>query len=417
MALLVEVFSELFRSFGYATRLQPELEGLTGRKWPTPLVAEKDTRRVAVQQWLRTDPLPEASLDEFLDLVKDTGSDSGLLLSLGTVPDALLMRAARHRIQVWDPRRITQELGTAVLHETCPNLWEHSDPLVSPRPSRILERVQESAAAPPVAPAPVPPTPTPPAQPQQELPVVAAVPPFLAPTPVAPAPEGLQVPLAFGVLDAVATPATSAPTPTVTQVPVLAEAPAPPPASPGRAILRTHVNKSLALSLTRGKLRNVERVFLRLVPYHVFDYEAQLLVEGSLSAEVRRGRMAVDAALKKVTEWQQPLDVADLPPEGADVDEKKVRVDQPEALKLLVGDLRNLVTRDVLMQEDDSEWSVVVKKKVSLAEDEVRASPLGLYWLPLWRVTGKEGSMEIDAVTGRVVFEEIFQERSNAQLI
>lgn len=448
MAHLIEVFSELFRSYGYASTSPHEVEGRSGRRWPARLLLEKDSRRLAVLTWLEAQPLPETLVESARELVRDGASDGALVLSLGPVGEALAVRGASERVQVWDLLRITQELGTAVLHETCPGLWDRQDPLTAPRASRILAHVRQAVLqqAPtqplpaPAAPTSPEPTPSPPSTPTVQAtlpttvpppsvpsalpssapaPALADAPPPAAPSPAVPAAAEraageFALPPAFGVLDGF-----------VSQPVITQPAPQTPPASPttpeprtdGRKIVRVQVNKSLALSLVKGKLRHVERVFLRLVPYYVYDFEAHLLLEGSLDAEVRKGRMGVDAALKRVQEWAQPLDVGELPREGVDVDEKKVRLTEPEARKALLGELQGFVTRDVTMQEDDSEWSVVVRKKVTLAEDEIRLNPLGVFWVPLWRLTGKEGSVEINASTGEVVFEELLQPRADAQLI
>lgn len=453
MTLLVEVFSELFRLFGYAPRLHAQLDGSSGRKWSAPLLLEKDNRRLALLTWLDKQELPEALVNEAIGLVNDAGLDGALVLSLGAVPEPLTSRAARQRIHVWDSRRITQELGTAVLHETCPGLWDHPDPLLAPRASRILEKVHEEArhqSTLPTAPAPTsstaplavtPGTPTAPTSaPSVGAPTPISPPPSAAPNPLPTAPSAtsnlapasphptpaatfpptaerpigeFQLPLAFGVLDQVVNqPVQIEPPPVAPPTPPTATAP-----RPERAVLRVQVSKGLALSLVKNKLRHVEHVFLRLVPHYVFDYEAQLLLEGSLQSETRKGRMGVDASTKKVLEWHQALEPAPLPAEGVDVDEKKVRLAESDAQKLLLGELKTLVTRAVVMQEDDSEWSVMVRKKVTLADNDVRITSHGVYWVPIWRLSGKDGSMEIDASTGQILFEEVLLPRADAQLI
>lgn len=426
MAKLVEVFSEFFRAFGYHPTLRAELEGLSGRRHPVPLVLDKDARRVAVTAWLHRQPLGPTFIQEFVDAVKDCACDGGLVVSLGPVPPELAAHASHHRIQVWDGLRTTQELGSAVLRETCPDAWEQRDPWTPPRSSRILDQVRAAAPIPvvetPGAPAtvllpttqvPLPTT----NEPTNEPPFPAAIPATLA-TAQTQAADTLQIPLAFGVLDqAVQAPPPAPPPPPTARAPIVAPVVALPSARPSRNVLRLQVNKNLAASLARAKVRSVDRLFLRLVPHHLFDYEASILVEGSLQAQKQTGRMAVDASLKRVRPWSYPLDVADFSAEGADVDEKPVRVAEDDARRLVVTELKTHVTRDVVLQEDDSEWSVVVKKKVSLAEEELKVMPLGVYWVPVWRASGKDGAIEIDAATGQVLFEELAIPKSDAQLI
>jgi len=395
---LVEVFSAWFRTFGYTTRLDATVQGTSGSHHQLPLLIELDARRIGVYSWMRTDTPNLAFFDAIRSATRDLKLDQTLILSLAGLPDAERATLARNEVHVWDARRIAQELGEAVLAETCPEVWPRNDPIQTIR-SRVLDEVRQAKE--PVS-APAPPAPV---EPLMELPFPVAAAPALA-TPQQQTATELVVPAAFAMFE--------------TPAPVGVTIPAAPPTAavrPIRPILRAQVSKGLALSLVRKKLRSVDRVFLRLSPYHVFDFEAHLLVDGSLDAETKRGRMAVDATMKKVMEWALPLDVAELNAEGCDVDEKKVRVDTQGAESALRHELVNLVTRDVVLAEDGDEWSVVVKKKVALAPSDITLKPLGTFWIPIWRVSGKDGSIEIDATSGNVLHEEIALEKSDSQLI
>lgn len=390
-----------FRSFGYSAQSNINLEGATGNGYLAPLLLERDARRIAVYGWLRGQSLDPSVLDTAVGSVRDAGCDSALILCLAPLTEPQKLEAGKLGVTLWDAKRIVQELGEAVLSEMCPDVWTRSDPLAAARPSRVREAVRleaftKSEPAPPSAP---------PAEPALEIPFPAAVPPLLAAPDTQPAPE-LRLPAAFGALEAaLAQTVSSPPDPTINGGPPLPR------------VLRLQVSKSLASSLVRKRIGLPDRIFLRLSPYYVFDYEAHILVDGSLDAEPRRGRMAVDAAQKKVQEWGVPLETGTLDSTGVDVDEKKVRLPMEEASALLKAELSKVVTRDVVMEEDADDWSVVVKKKVTLGPDDVRVTPQGLYYLPVWRVSGKQGAVEIDAASGQVVFEEILAPRTDAQLL
>ncbi|HLE47603.1 MAG TPA: hypothetical protein VI818_04835 [Candidatus Thermoplasmatota archaeon] len=395
MTGLLEVFSAWFRSFGYNTRQDHALHSGA----VIPLLIERDARQIGAFMWLRSDAPSNVWLEACGTTSREARCETAIGLSLGPVSDVLKARALREGLQLWDARRIVQELGEAVLAETCPDLWIRNDPLVAARPSKVLAHAQAPAASPaaPVVDAHL--------EPHFPAPVA----PILA-TPAQMQPAELQVPLSFGILDI-------APEPAPGPTPVAAASTPPPAARPARPVLRSQVSRGLASSLSKKKLGSIDRSFLRLVPYHVFDYEAHLLVEGSLDAEIRRGRMAVDAAQRKVLEWTHGLEIGDVASEGADVDEKKVRVSESEAASLLKQELVKVVTRDVVMSEDADEWSVVVKKKVTLGPNDVRVSSLGTFWLPIWRVSGRDGAVEIDAASGSIVFEEQLAPRGDSQLL
>lgn len=411
---LLDVFSEWFRSFGYSATREAQVPGTAA---PIPLLMERDARRVAVFGHFARESPDEALLRAALETQRSARCDHGVFLSLGPVAEAHKVNFQKDGLSLWDAKRIVQELGEAVLSETCPELWARSDPLASPKPSRLLDNVQQQAAVVALPAAPVAPLP---ADPRSEPVFPAAVAPVLAPEARKSTIE-LELPPAFGIFDepaptpvvVAAAPPPSAPAPT----PAIQGPPGLPLARSGKQVLRTQVSKALAVSMAKKKVRTVDRAFLRLAPFHVYDYEANLLVEGSLDADVRKGRMAVDASLKKVVEWSLPLETGEPSSEGADIDEKKIRIADPDAQGLLQQELVKLVTRDVVMAEDGDEWSVVVKKKVTLGPSDVKLTPLGVFWVPIWRVSGKDGSVEIDASTGNVVFEEILTERHDAQLV
>lgn len=397
---LLDVFSEWFRSFGY-TPLRETADAT--------LVLERDARRIAVLGRLTRDAVDEATLRSAHEAQRALRCDQGLFLTLGPVAEAAKVQWQKEGLVVWDAKRIIQELGEAVLNETCPDVWTRSDPLAPPKPSRLMDTVQQQTlVAAPAAPPPPPPV----TEAKAEPAFPAAVPPVLASEPKQTTIE-LELPPAFGLFDEPAPKASAPPAP-----PVPAETPGTPIAArTGRQVLRSHVSKALAVSMVKKKIRTVDRTFLRLAPFHIYDYEAHLLVEGSLDADIRRGRMAVDASLRKVVDWTLPLETGEVANEGSDIDEKKIRVSDADAQTLLRQELVKIVTRDVVMAEDGDEWSVVVKKKVTLGPNDVKLRPLGVYWMPIWRVAGKDGSLEIDASNGNVVFEEILTERHDSQLI
>lgn len=443
MTTLIEVLAHFFGPFGYEARTHESITGRSGRNHPIPLTLEKDARRVAVAAWLHSTPVGETFAREFIDAVGDTGCDAGLLVSLGATPDAVTRPAKEARVHVWDSRRLAQELGDAVLRETCPDQWTQRDPLLASKPSRIMDAVQTTA------PAPVP-------EAARELPVTPqAEPAFPTTAPTAAAqetdhsPETLEVPAAFGLFDAVesapqqapaptesAPPASSAPaaempfglwaepaqvpaaaTPSMLQPTAAAPSMHPATARAEKPILRLQVTKELARSLAKPKTRTIDQLFLRLVPHHVYDFEAHVLVEGSLNAERKTGRMAIDASRKRVAEWPYALETSRLEATGVDIDEKPVRASADDGRDMIIKELQRLVTRDVTMQEDDSEWSVTVKKKVELAEDEVTLNHVGTYWVPVWRVAGEHGHVEIDAATGQFLLEEIAEPQHDSVLI
>lgn len=188
-----------------------------------------------------------------------------------------------------------------------------------------------------------------------------------------------------------------------------------PEGEPG--VLKLQVSRRVAHNLVKDKLRRVREDRLRLIPFEVFSYEADVLVDGRLDAETKRGRVGVDAWMKRAQVWDHGTETAPLDAGGAEVEPLKVRLDREEARRIVLSHLEELVGREITEEQEGDDWSVVVKRRVRLAEEDVRIRYDGTYWLPVWRLSGAEGAVEIDAAGGQVLEEEILVEQTDSQLL
>jgi hypothetical protein len=182
-------------------------------------------------------------------------------------------------------------------------------------------------------------------------------------------------------------------------------------------VLRVQVGRRVARNLVKEKLREVREDRLRLVPYFLFNYKAELLVDGRLDAETHEGLVGIDASTKRALEWHFGIETAPLSEQDVEVERKSVRIDQAAARQVLLKHVGALVGREVTTEEQSDEWSMVVRKRVRLAGDEISVRFLGLYWLPVWRLAGPGGSIEIEAASGETVEEDVLVEQSDSQLI
>lgn len=163
-----------------------------------------------------------------------------------------------------------------------------------------------------------------------------------------------------------------------------------------------------AAAAVRERLFQSSQVHMVLHPVYLFDYECDLLAEGSLRYDTINGRIQVHGTHKGV----QDVDPEAVDPKGftrdagMDLprDEKALRIDEDRAKQLSREFLVEAHTRLVDVQVDDDEhgFAYTEKRKVAPRPDHIRLAARGVHYRATWRVFGPNGHVDVDALTGTV---------------
>ncbi|HET6398419.1 MAG TPA: hypothetical protein VFH47_02565, partial [Candidatus Thermoplasmatota archaeon] len=208
------------------------------------------------------------------------------------------------------------------------------------------------------------------------------------------------------------------------QPPVPTPAAAPPaPASPsGRRLLPIRIPAEEAKKRTAQRVFGVERVELVRVPVHVFDYECDLLVDGSLRTDTLDGRVQVHGCDRSATivapDEVNPDGTSLVPDVSAYACTERVLRVQPErARELALEAVLKEHTRkmDVRVPDTDGRFFYTEKRKVAPQRDHVRLTLLGTFDRPVWRLFGTNGHLDLDALDGKVVDQQL--SRTNADVL
>lgn len=176
-------------------------------------------------------------------------------------------------------------------------------------------------------------------------------------------------------------------------------------------VLAIQVPLAQAQTVVRDRTFSVDRVELILHPVHLMDFECDLLAEGSLDYETVSGLLQVHGTDKTVLEVESPVDPQDtalLPEELAPhVRTRAFRIPAERAQQLAYDAIVAHHTRmvDVAVEDPEQDFTVTEKREVAPRPDHVRIAPRGVFYRPVWRLGGTNGSLDVDAVTG-VVQEE-----------
>jgi DNA-dependent RNA polymerase auxiliary subunit epsilon len=202
--------------------------------------------------------------------------------------------------------------------------------------------------------------------------------------------------------------------------------PAPLPTRPtaSRPLLPVRISEQDARRKVKDKLFGIERIELVLQPVHLFDYECDQLKEGSLAYDTLDGRLQVNASDKSALDLDPDIANPDHPTllaanHGYTVTERVVRIPEERALDLARQHITKKHVRSVEVKIPDHHNALLYteRRKVEPTPDQIRVKPLGIHFRPVWRMMGRNGQIDLDALDGREVFSEVRGGRTDAMVI
>lgn len=150
------------------------------------------------------------------------------------------------------------------------------------------------------------------------------------------------------------------------------------------------------------------RFDLELVPYYVYDYSCELIIEGKASPKVSSGILAVNGLTNHAESWDFQFEtVMDLETTHTKLEPK---FDEIRAFETARESAVALNTREIQTVDDRGSVTIYEKKKVRPKEGAIDIKKRGLFYLPVWCVEGSNGVMIINATTGKVLKEDIYRE-------
>lgn len=175
----------------------------------------------------------------------------------------------------------------------------------------------------------------------------------------------------------------------------------------GELIVKPRITMSEVSEISK-KIVQGFRFDLELIPYYVFDYSCELVVEGQPKPQISSGTLAVNGLTNAVENWDFAFEtVSDMEATHTKLEPK---FDIHKAHETARESAIALNTREIQTVDDRGAVTIYEKKKVRPKEGAIELIKRGLIYLPVWCVEGSNGVMIIDATTGKVIKEDLFRE-------
>jgi hypothetical protein len=150
------------------------------------------------------------------------------------------------------------------------------------------------------------------------------------------------------------------------------------------------------------------RFDLELVPYYVFDFSCELIIEGKTSPQISSGILAVNGLTNHAENWEFDFQVvSEIETSHTKLEPK---FDANRAFETARESAIALNTREIQTVDDRGAVTIYEKKKVRPKEGAIDLKKRGLIYLPVWCIEGSNGVMIINATTGKVIKEDIYRD-------
>ena len=349
MTRFPELLRRLFRYYGFE---DGPGEGMDIRLRKGSLVVEL----VMVEGAAETD---EGTLERLL--ARETNADRIIVASLGRFTEQARFWALKRKVQLWDRAHLEEEVGRVVMGEV-------DSRQAVPVTDSILE-------------------------------------PFLDGKMADIGPEDAENPNvrsqseSFGAQDAVEGPKTR---PGDTAAGTKPEIPG------GEAMVQPQISLERARELVKDRLQNAFRLDMQLLPHHVFSYSLEIDGPGG-SKLGRTGGVLVNAVSGEASEWHPGMALEK--PDAARI-RIEPSLERPAACEKALELVMSRNTRVVNFKREKRSVTVYEKRTIRPKDDAVVFEYKGILYIPVWCIEAPEGAAVLDAVTGRVVKEEMFSARA-----
>ena len=170
-------------------------------------------------------------------------------------------------------------------------------------------------------------------------------------------------------------------------------------------MIKPSISAEEAGALARNYLRG-NRQEMVLLPYYVFEFSLEVVIEGSMQTKTVGGIIAVNALSREAEIWKKGYETTSRISE--DFRKMDARVGLEDARDVAEEKLREEFSKEEEVTIEGENVTIIEKRKTRPKKGSLRLDFLGLYHLPVWVVEGARGRVMVNGVTGEIIKKEIY---------
>ncbi len=165
-------------------------------------------------------------------------------------------------------------------------------------------------------------------------------------------------------------------------------------------MIKVNIPEDRALAIARQSIKPF-KAELHLEPYYLFEFSLKVVTEGTMEEKPVSGIIAINAVTGSYEVWRTGYETT------PQIELPHVRVEPVISLddskKKARAGLIKEYTKEKEFTVDDKTVTIIEKRKIRPLESSIKTNYMGLYYLPVWVVEGRDGKVRINAASGEII--------------
>ena len=170
-------------------------------------------------------------------------------------------------------------------------------------------------------------------------------------------------------------------------------------------IIKPTISEDEASAIAKGYVHGFDQKLI-LLPYFVFEYSLEILVEGKIETKNVKGVMAINGVNRKYEIWRRGYETTvhiDLPHERLEP-----ALGLEECKKIAMEALEEEYSKEEEVKIEGENITIIEKRKTKPKKGTLKLNFLGLYYLPVWVAEGRDGIVMINGASGEIMKENTY---------
>ncbi|MCD6370727.1 MAG: hypothetical protein J7L63_04460 [Thermoplasmata archaeon] len=170
-------------------------------------------------------------------------------------------------------------------------------------------------------------------------------------------------------------------------------------------IIKLQISEDQAAAIAKGYVHGFHQKLV-LLPYYVFEYSLEVLIEGSIQTKSAKGIIAVNGVSKKFELWKKGFETVVT----IELEHERLEpvIGLEEAKGIAEVSIEKEYSREEEVKIEGENVTIIEKRKTRPKKGSINLNFISLYYLPVWIIEGRDGLVMINGATGEIMKENFY---------
>ncbi len=170
-------------------------------------------------------------------------------------------------------------------------------------------------------------------------------------------------------------------------------------------IIKLQISEDKAAAIAKKYVHGFHQKLV-LLPYYVFEYSLEILMEGSIQTRSAKGIIAINGVNRKFEIWKRGFETTT----SLSLEHERLEpvLGLEESKKIAMEALEKEYSREEEVKIEGENVTIIEKRKTRPKKGSISVNFISLYYLPVWVIEGRDGLVMINGATGEIMKESLY---------